>query len=920
MIEARAPHAAGGGLRALTLALAALACGGAIASPTRDDCDAPAFARTLHPVPVEAPVHAARAHWLDRRLVLWPGRMSTEGTRFRLYHAANATLDARPGRPVAGFDRRLDALQHDAPLPAPLATRFAFIGAGATLAVAADDAELAALHRGQLLLVHEDTRGDVLDATALQVAGALDDLYAAAVDAPVLGAMPTAADTRFAVWAPSAQSLALCLYPDADAGAAAPETLQRDADTGIWHGRLPGDRSGARYLYLVDVFVPGTGIVRNRVTDPYSVALDADSRRSVVFDLDAPTLKPDGWDAHTTPALAASTDMVAYELHVRDFSRDDARVPEAQRGRYTAFEAQDSHGIRHLRRLRAAGVTDVHLLPVFDIATVPETGCVTPDVPDAAPDSAAQQAAVMAVAARDCFNWGYDPLHFNVPEGSYASDAADPAARILEFRRMVQALHGLGLRVGMDVVYNHTSASGQHPQSVLDRIVPGYYHRLDADGRVETSTCCDNTATEHAMMARLMIDSAALWVRHYRIDSFRFDLMGHQPRDAMRALQARVDAEAGRPVHLMGEGWNFGEVADDARFVQATQARLGGTGIATFSDRARDAVRGGGPSDRGDALRGERGWIHGHDDAALLRRQADLVRVGLAGTLRDYRLVTHDGVERALSEIDYAGMPAGYAAAPGEVVNYVENHDNHTLFDIGVLRLPDDADPTARAHAQVLALATTAFSQGIAYLHAGVELMRSKSLDRNSFDSGDWFNRIDWSGATHGFGHGLPPAPDNAADWPQLQPLLADAARIRPPRDAVLQARDMSLDLLRIRASTRLFRLERADDIQARLTFPGSGTGGDPQLVAGHLDGRDLDDAGFSEVLYAINVGDDARTLDAPALAGRGWRLHPVHLAADAADPRPRDLARIDDRRGRFTVPPRTALVFVVPERAAGTR
>lgn len=913
MIDARAPRAAGQGLRALTLALAALACGTATASPTRDDCDGPALARTVHPVPADAPVHAARAHWLDRRLVRWPGRTAIDGTRFRLYHAADATLDARPGRPVTGFDRRLDAMPHSAPLPASLARRFGFVGDGATLSIAADDAGLVALHRGQLLLVHEDTRGDVLDATALQVAGAFDDLYSAAVDAPGLGVVPSATDTRFALWAPSARSVALCLYPDADADAAGLETLQRDAGTGIWHGRLPGDRSGAGYLYLVDVFVPGTGIVRNRVTDPYSVALGADSRRSVVFDLDAPALKPEGWDTHTAPTLAASTDMVAYELHVRDFSRDDDRVPEAQRGRYTAFEMQDSHGIRHLRRLRAAGVTDVHLLPAFDLATVPETGCVTPEVPDVAPDSAAQQAAVSAVAARDCFNWGYDPLHFNVPEGSYASDAADPAARILEFRRMVQALHGLGLRVGMDVVYNHTSASGQHPQSVLDRIVPGYYHRLDADGRVETSTCCDNTATEHAMMARLMIDSAALWVRHYRIDSFRFDLMGHQPRDAMRALQVRVDAEAGRPVQLMGEGWNFGEVADDARFVQATQARLGDTGIATFSDRARDAVRGGGPSDRGAALRGQRGWIHGHDDDVLLRRQADLVRVGLAGTLRDYRMTTFDGHEQPLSAIDYAGMPAGYATAPGEVVNYVENHDNHTLFDVGVLRLPDDADPTARVHAQVLALATTAFSQGIAYLHAGVELMRSRSLDRNSFDSGDWFNRIDWSGDTHGFGHGLPPASDNAADWPQLQPLLANAARIRPPREAVLQARDMSLDLLRIRASTRLFRLERADDVQARLTFPGSGAGSDPRLVAGHLDGRGLDDAGFREVLYAINVADDALTLDTPELAGRGWRLHPVHLAADAADPRPRDASRIDDEAGRFTVPPRTALVFVVP-------
>ena len=184
------------------------------------------------------------------------------------------------------------------------------------------------------------------------------------------------------------------------------------------------------------------------------------------------------------------------------------------------------------------------------------------------------------------------PLH--APEGSYASDAGDGATRIREFRAMVQALHGVGLRVGMDVVYNHTTASGQSPRSVLDRIVPGYYQRLDAEGKVERSTCCDNTATEHMMMARLMRDSVALWARHYRIDSFRFDLMGHQPRAAMLDVQRAANAAAGRNVPLLGEGWNFGEVADGARFEQAAQSRLDGTAIATFSDRARDALRGGG--------------------------------------------------------------------------------------------------------------------------------------------------------------------------------------------------------------------------------------------------------------------------------------------------------------------------------------
>ena len=905
-----------------------LPAGGVAAAPAAlplADCDA-GFQSVLV-ADRDAPVEA-RGIWLDRRTLRWPGpapagtavdRPAGAGAstpRYALYYADGGGIRAVGGREVEGADGAipLHILADDRSLPDGVRRRFAHLAPGPTLTLDLDDVRLRGLLRQSLVLVQHDQAGRVLRATGLQLPGALDDLYAAAADEPGLGAHPTATATSFALWAPTATAASVCVYTDDSQQAWKREPLRLDPSTGMWAATIPADLRGRYYDYLVDVHVRGTGLVRNRVTDPYAVSLGTDSRRGFIADLDDPALKPAGWDAAPRPApLRAQTDMSIYELHVRDFSIADATVEPAHRGKYLAFADGGSAGMAHLRALAKAGLTDLHLLPVYDFGSVPEAGCVTPQVPQAAADSPSQQATVMAHAAQDCFNWGYDPFHFNAPEGSYATDPADGAARVREFRAMVMALHALGLRVGMDVVYNHTSASGQHPQSVLDRIVPGYYHRLDADGRVETSTCCDNTATEHAMMARLMIDSAALWVRHYRIDSFRFDLMGHQPRDAMRALQVRVDAEAGRPVQLMGEGWNFGEVADDARFVQATQARLGGTGIATFSDRARDAVRGGGPSDRGAALRGQRGWIHGHDDDALLRRQADLVRVGLAGTLRDYRMTTFDGHEQPLSAIDYGGMPAGYATAPGEVVNYVENHDNHTLFDVGVLRLPDDADPTARVHAQVLALATTAFSQGIAYLHAGVELMRSRSLDRNSFDSGDWFNRIDWSGDTHGFGHGLPPAPDNAADWPQLRPLLADAARIRPPREAVLQARDMSLDLLRIRASTRLFRLERADDVQARLTFPGSGAGSDPRLVAGHLDGRGLDDAGFREVLYAINVADDARTLDAPELAGRGWRLHPVHLAADAADPRPRDASRIDDEAGRFTVPPRTALVFVVP-------
>ncbi len=862
-------------------------------------CDAD-FQTVLRAAPAEAPVLPAQAVWLDGRRLRWP-QAPAGAVRFRLLQSASGQVVAKAGEEAFGADAALLLQRDEAPLAAATAERFKWVAAGPTLAVrSVDRARIPTLLRGQLLLVAEDRDGQVIAATGTQTAGALDDLYVAAARLPDLGATPTERHTDFRLWAPTAQAVWLCLHANGGGPAYALRPMARAAATGAWSTRARDDLGGRYYTYLVDVAVRGVGLVRNRVTDPYSLSLTTDSRRSWIGRLDAPALQPGGWTTTPRPErVRAATDLVVYELHLRDFSIGDATVPAAHRGTYLAFTHADSNGMRHLRALAEAGVTDVHLLPVFDIASVPEQGCVTPDAAElarAAPDSEAQQAAVMAVAARDCFNWGYDPLHYTAPEGSYSTDAADGAVRILEFRRMVQALHRAGLRVGMDMVYNHTSAAGQHPQSVLDRIVPGYYQRMNADGAIERSTCCDNTATEHAMMARLMIDSAVVWARDHQIDSMRFDLMGHQPRAAMERLQQALDAAAGRHIHLLGEGWNFGEVKDGARFVQAAQGRLNGSDIATFSDRARDAFR-------------NRHW--GADgDAVAQRKAADLLRTGLAGTLRDFRMPAFDGRVQPLSAVDYNGQPAGYAAQPGEVVNYVENHDNPTLFDLLAMKLPPDTPRDERARIQVLGGALTAFSQGIAYFHAGVEALRSKSLDRNSYDSGDWFNRLDWTFSDNHFGSGLPPRADNGREWPQMKPLLADP-RIKPTAAEIRFTRDAFLDLLRIRASSTLFRLRTAAEVQQRLSFPNAGPAGDPQLLVGHLQGAGLEGAGYAEVLYAINLGAATSTLRVPALQGRDFVLHPVHRSAQAADRRPREQSRWDAASATLTVPPRTALVYV---------
>jgi len=861
----------------------------------------------------------ARAVWLDARLVRWPGA-AADGV-YRLYHSPAASIVAKPGAKVAGAAGSLKLDTSPTAVPQAASERFKWVATGPTLRVAdADLARLPALHREQLVLVQEDASGVVVAATRIQSAGALDALYAAAEGIPDLGATPGAGKTGFKLWAPTARQVAVCTYDGPTAKANAVHAMKLDEKTGAWAASLPRDLSGAYYKYAVDVVVPGAGLVRNLVTDPYSVSLNADSKRSYIADLDAPNLKPQGWDETRPPAtVQAQTDMVIYELHVRDFSLIDATVPAAKRGKYSAFSEMNSNGMQHLRALAKAGLTDVHLLPVYDIGSIPEAGCAQPQ-PSGAPDGESQQALIGKTAHTDCFNWGYDPQHFNAVEGSYASDPQDGARRIVEFREMVMNLHKAGLRVGTDVVYNHTFIAGQEEKSILDRVVPGYYHRLDAQGGIETSTCCFNTATENTMMAKLMIDSSVLWTRHYKIDSYRFDLMGHQPRAAMERLQKDVNEAAGRHVQLIGEGWNFGEVQDGARFVQASQLSLNGTGIGTFSDRGRDAVRGGSPGDSGEIVIRQQGYINGlvYDPNTLggaakpadLLRAADLIRVGLAGSVRSYPMQTFDGKVRQLQDIVYGGnQPAGYASQPAEAVNYVENHDNQTLYDINALKLPVVTSAAERARVQVLGMAINAFSQGVAYYHAGIDVLRSKSLDRNSFNSGDWFNRLDWTYQDNFFGTGLPPAADNAKDWPLFKPLLANAALKPAPADIAF-ARDAFRDLLQIRASSTLLRLRSTEDINARLRFFNTGPEQVPTVLAAWIDGQGYPGANFAGLGYLVNVDTKPHTIDAVALRGKKLRLHPVHTAAGAADKRAQE-ARFDGARGTFTVPARTAVVFV---------
>ncbi len=860
-------------------------------------------------------IDEARAFWLNKQLIQWPQTDSSGSVK--LYHSATGQLVVVKGETVRGADGNVVLDTFSGTLPAAVADRFKWIGSGARFKLPdAQAANLGTLLKSQLVIVQENASGQVQNASSLQAPGALDDLYAAAASVNDLGVTP-GSSTRFKLWAPTAQKVLVFSYPSASGDADAVYDASFDAATGVWTATAPSDLSGKSYRYAVEVVVRGVGLVRNLVTDPYSVALTADGKRSGVLSLQAANTKPSGWDASVIPAkVQAATDMSIYELHVRDFSVSDSSVSSANRGKYLAFTEPTSNGMKHLKALGDAGLTDVHLLPTYDLASIPEVGCTTPN-PTGGPADETQQAAVQATAGSDCFNWGYDPQHYNAPEGSYSSDANDLAKRIVEFRSMVMGLHGAGLRVGLDVVYNHTSTSGQRERAVLDRVVPGYYHRYNERGQIEQSTCCENTATENLMMGKLMSDSVLLWARDYKIASFRFDLMGHQPRSVMEAIKTRLRTELGREVQLLGEGWNFGEVADGKRFVQADQLSLNGSGIGTFNDRMRDQVRGTSFGE-GTGFVANQGFVNGlFYDPNLqgggktrgdLGWANDVVKAGLAGSIRSYSLNTSWGATQELQRL--GDQTVGYVVEPSEVVNYVENHDNHTLFDLNAFRLPPNTSREDRARAQILAAAINSFSQGVAYFHAGIDLLRSKSGDRNSYDAGDWFNRIDWTASDNFWGTGLPMKADNQANWDVLRPLLANSA-IKPTANEIAWTRDAFRDLLRIRASSSLLRLRTASDIKARLRFFNWGASLDPTVVVGAVDGSGYAGANFAELVYLINVDKQAKQMTLDALKNKGYQLHPVHRAPGAADQRVATQAAYDSATGRFSIPARSAVVFV---------
>lgn len=901
-------------------------------------------------------VAGASAHLIDGNTLIWKG--GKDKPHVRLYYTESGTIKANA---EGVFDFPYITLTPTS-LTAEQQAKYPHLKDAAAFALPAGK-DLKPLLKGELVAIGTDADGILQGATLVQSAGALDALYSEAATKLTYGAVVEGGNVTFRLWAPTARSVKLALF-DEQHKPLGERTMTLDEASGSWSVQGGSELVGKFYRYDIQVYHPVSRKLESyQVTDPYSLSLAMNSEFSQVVDLNDPALKPEGWDSLKAPHSQQNpADITIYEAHVRDLTGNDDSTPAEHRGKFLGLTDTDTAPVKHLQALAKSGVSHLHLLPVFDIATVNEDPAkvanisddfgklcqVNPEVQNSkfagycssgqtieavlgdlqggdSKENPQVQELYGYLRGVDSFNWGYDPYHYTTPEGSYATNA-EGSQRILEFREMVKAIkQNIGMNVVMDVVYNHTNEAGLGPKSVLDKIVPWYYQRLNPEtGSVENSTCCSNTAPEHAMFAKLMDDSLVTWARDYKIDAFRFDLMGHHPKDQM--VQALAAVKKVNPeMYFYGEGWNFGEVQDDKRFVQATQKHLAGTGIGSFSDRLRDAVRGGSPFDGGDTIRKTQGFGNGAlvdanemdgVDRATALHQADLVRLGMAGNLKDFILTDKDGMPKKGSDIDYNGQPAGYAQDPTEIQNYVDKHDNQTLFDNLIYKAPQGAD---LVRMQGVSLATAMLGQGIPFTHAGVELLRSKSMERDSYDSGDWYNRVDYTLADNNFDKGLPRKDKDGDNYPLIEKVLGK--HVKPSGADMATMVGFYQELAELRQSSRLLRLGSGAEVIKRVDFRNTGPDQEPGLIVMTVDdginaGADLDPAidGLVVMINATNAPQsisDFRDGNDQPIDLTSLQLSPAHHGGESIA---RDAAV---NGGTLTLGAWSAAVFVKPQSGA---
>jgi pullulanase len=577
-----------------------------------------------------------------------------------------------------------------------------------------------------------------------------------------LGVTYTKASTKLRVWAPTAKAVSVVTYKEADAPSSSGALIKMTYDTkGTWVATLKGDQNGTVFNYRVSV-----NNTINEAVDPYVRATTVNGLRGVIVNLDA--TDPKGWNTSKPKFSGKPTDAIIYELHVRDLSMDaSSGIPAKNKGKFLALTdlSTSNNGQKTgVSAIKDLGVTHVELLPIFDFATVNE------NIPT--------------------FNWGYDPQNYNVPEGSYSSDPKKPTVRITEFKSAIMSLHKAGLRVNMDVVYNHVSNANTFSQNL---IVPGYFFRRDDNGNLTSGSGCGNdVASERPMVRKFIVDSVKYWATEYNLDGFRFDLMGLMDIETINEITAALK-KIDPTILVIGEGWNMGTLPADKRANQLNISKL--PGVAHFNDQIRDGIKG----SVFDAA--DNGFATGKFTAKMN------VMAGIVGNT-DYS-----------TEI----MTKWTTTAPGQSVNYVESHDNMTLVD-KITASVKDAKPADIAQLSQLAASIALLSQGMPFIQAGQEFLRSKGGDTNSYKSSDLVNSLKWGAQS------------------------ANAATVKYYKG-----------LIALRKAHPAFRMATTDLVKKNLKFLTSPEG----TIAYSINGSDVKDSAAT-IVVVHNANTTAQTITLP--------------------------------------------------------
>jgi pullulanase len=511
-----------------------------------------------------------------------------------------------------------------------------------------------------------------------------------------LGVTYTKDKTVIKLWSPMAEAVKLKIYKNSLGDDLIEEHECKDTDSGVWEIELKGDYKDKYYTFQAKF----NNKWNQENADPYAKAVGVNGKRGMIIDLQE--TNPNGWDKDQSPAFESPTDAIIYELHIRDLSTH-VSAGIKNKGKYLAFTEEGtknkaglSTGIDHISEL---GVTHVHLLPCFDFRSIDESKL-----------------------EENKFNWGYDPQNYNVPEGSYSTNPEDGKVRIREFKQIVQALHKKGIGVVMDVVYNHT---GFTSESNFDQLVPGYYYRQWDDAKYSNASACGNeTASDRVMVRNFIVESVKYWAKEYHVDGFRFDLMAIHDIETMNQVAAKLK-EIDPSIIVYGEGWTAGDspLPEEQRALKMHAYKL--KDIAVFSDDIRDGIKGN-VFDEAST-----GFVNGSTE------MDETIKIGVVASGEH-------------PQVDYSkGYYAkkAYTTNPASIVNYVSCHDNNTLYDKLKISQPKASEEDLiKMHKLANTIVFT--SQGMAFLHAGVELKRTKGGEHNSFDKPDSINQINWDWKT----------------------------------------------------------------------------------------------------------------------------------------------------------------------------